>query len=68
MDYLIALYNKEQEDMIYKVYVTETLKILSGTTTSYIDLLEHRKKPQDSRSGAEITADVIERCGLVVKS
>lgn len=68
MNYLIALYQKEQEEMLYKVYVTETLKILSGVTVSYTDLLEHRKKPKDNRSGSEIAADVIERCGLVVKS
>lgn len=54
--------------MLYKIYVTETLKILSGVTKSYTDFLEHRKKPKDKRSGAEIAADVIERCGLVVKT
>lgn len=34
-------------------------------TGRYIDLI--RRKPADARSGEEIAADVIERCGLVVK-
>lgn len=68
MNFLTALFNNEQEELLYRIYVTENLKALSGMKVSYTDFLEHRMKPKDKRSGAEIAADVIERCGLVVKS
>ena len=71
MDFIVALFQKEQEDMAYRIYVTDALKLLTenGNQTlniRFAELLEKRNKPQDNRSGEEIVADVIKRCGLVV--
>ena len=71
MDFIVALFQKEQEDMAYRIYVTDALKLLTenGNRTlniRFTELLEKRNKPQDNRSGEEIVADVIKRCGLVV--
>ena len=71
MDFIVALFQKEQEDMAYRIYVTDALKLLTenGNRTlnfRFAELLEKRNKPQDNRSGEEIVADVIKRCGLVV--
>ena len=57
---------------MYRVYVTDALKLLTenGNLTlnvRFAELLEKLNKPQDNRSGEEIVADVIKRCGLVVK-
>ena len=71
MDFIVALFQKEQEDMAYRIYVTDALKLLTenGNRTlniRFAELVEKRNKPQDNRSGEEIVADVIKRCGLVV--
>lgn len=68
---MVALFNKEQEEMAYRIYVTDALKVISengnrALNARFIDLLSQTKKPKDRRSGAEIAADVIKRCGLVV--
>ena len=71
MDFIVALFQNEQEEMVYRVYVTDALKLLTenGNRTlnfRFAELLEKRNKPHDNRSGEEIVADVIKRCGLVV--
>jgi hypothetical protein len=71
MDFITALFSKEQQEMMFRVYVSEALKVLTentgrGITTHYTDLIS--PKPKDNRSGEEIVADVIKRCGLVVKN
>ena len=58
--------------MAYRVYVTDALKLLTenGSKTlnlRFIDILKRQNQPHDNRNGAEIAADVIKRCGLVVK-
>ena len=68
MDFIIAFFEKEQEELAYRIYMTDALKALGGLNIRYYDILARQRKPQDNRSGAEIAADVIKRCGLVVKS
>lgn len=72
---LPSLLKKDIESYIYRVYTAECLRVLtentakyaggSALTIKYIDLLEN--KPKDTRTGAEIAADVIKKCGLEVK-
>lgn len=59
----------------YRVYISEVLRLTNKNTagfchgtfldTRYADILNQKK--QDSRSCEEITADIVQRCGLVVK-
>lgn len=65
---------KEQE--AYRVYVTNTLKNIAENTAKYAgggyptnryaDII--KRAPVDSRTGEEIAADVIKKCGLKVVS
>ena len=74
--YCVARYKREQEEKIYRVYVTDALRLTVENTAKfaggnyikarYIDIVEPKK--QDNRTCEEITADIIQRCGLVVKS
>ena len=75
-DFCISLFQKEQEDKAVKNYYAECLRIITENTAkmgggSYItaklaDIIN--PKQTDNRTGEEITADIIQRCGLVVKS
>lgn len=71
MAFIIALFNKECEELAYKSYVADALQILSENTgrkinDRYIEVLEKLHKPKDNRSGIEIAEDVIKKAGLVV--
>lgn len=58
----------------YRVYITDTLRIISENTAKYagggyiekryIDIID--PKPEDKRSGSEIAADVIQKAGLTL--
>lgn len=60
----------------YRIYVTDALRIVAKNTARYVggnyikaryaDIIELKK--QDNRTCEEITADVVARCGLVVKA
>ena len=72
----MSRYKREQEEKAYRVYVTDALRLTVENTAKfaggnyikarYIDIIEPKK--HDNRTGEEITADIIQRCGLVVKS
>lgn len=74
--YCFARYKREQEEKVYRVYVTDALKITVENTAKfaggsyikarYIDIIEPKKV--DTRTGDEIVEDIIQRAGLVVKS
>lgn len=72
MNFIAAFFRKEQEDFAYRSYTTDCMKVLTentgrGVNLRFAEILENAKKPKDNRSGAEIAADVIKKCGLVVK-
>lgn len=60
---------------VYRIYVTDALRVIAENTAKfvggrsierrYIDVVEPKK--QDNRTCEEITADIVARCGLVVK-
>lgn len=77
MRYALAQYQQEQEDKAYRIYVTDVLRLISENTASsvggkyitarFADVIAPPKE-EDKRTCEEITADIIARCGLVVKN
>lgn len=73
---LPSLLKERSEVEVYRVYTTECLRIMTeniakytrGTalTAKYMDIIN--PKPKDTRSGEQIAADVIKKCGLKVVS
>lgn len=73
MRYAVARYNENQREMVYRVYVSECLRILTQNTAQnggqyvsekVINIIH--KKPVDNRTGKEIVADVIKNAGIEV--
>ena len=69
MKYMVARFIRENEELAYRVYTTDTLRLIAQGTRSYpqkryAELIEHA--PRDTRSGDEIASDVILKCGLKV--
>ena len=74
MRYVTTRYQSQQRDLIYRIYVTNCLRIMtentakqvggSYMTAEYEDLIHPKKK--DDRSGNEIAADVIRNAGIKV--
>ena len=77
MRYVLAEYQQEQEGKAYRIYVTDVLRLISENTASsvggkyitarFADVIAPPKE-EDKRTCEEITADIIARCGLVVKN
>lgn len=72
----MARHNEREYTKVYQEYVCENLRIIGENTSklgggSYLtlkfhDLVDPKKPEQDERTGDEIVADVIEKCGLKV--
>lgn len=72
---LPILVKRQQEESAFHIYTTECLRTMTENTAKfaggsfvqakYSDLID--PKPQDNRTCEEITAEVVKRCGLVVK-
>ena len=61
----MARINERAKTEAYRIYVTDALRIVAENTARYADIIDPKK--QDNRTCEEITADIVERCGLVVK-
>lgn len=71
----MARFNEKARNDAYRIYVTDALRIVGENTARYAsgnyikaryaDMIEPKK--QDNRTCEEITADVVARCGLVVR-
>lgn len=71
----MARLNEKAKTEAYRIYVTDALRVVAENTAQYvggnyikaryIDVVEPKK--QDNRTCEEITADIVARCGLVVK-
>ena len=74
MRYAIARYQSQQRDLIYRIYVTNCLRIITENTAKqaggnymtaeYTDLIHPKKK--DDKTGNEIVADFIQNSGIKV--
>ena len=68
--------NQQAKDTAYRLYVTDSLKLIAENTANfakgqymkarYYDIITPKK--QDTRTGDEIVEDIIKRAGLVVKA
>ena len=70
MKYMVARFLQETEDLSYRIYTTDMLRVVAmgqrvQSVQRFAELIDHA--PKDQRSGDEIAADVIQRCGLKVK-
>lgn len=75
MLYVNARIADEAEELIYRRYITDALKITAENISrvcggnylnvSFIDLISEAK-PKETKSGQEIAAEVIKRARLVV--
>ena len=71
----MARLNEREKTEAYRTYVTHALRIVPENTARYAgrnyikaryaDIIEPKK--HDNRTCEEITADIVVRCGLVVK-
>ena len=74
MRYATARFNQHQRDLVYRIYVTDCLRMAtentakmsqgSYTTARFYDIIN--PKPVDNRSGEEIATDIIKRAGIEV--
>jgi len=72
MKYMVARLLTDLEELKYRVYTTDTLQLIAKSQNGgqylskrYAEMIDD--KPKDTRTGEEIVADVIVRCGLVVE-
>lgn len=71
----MARLNEKARNDAYRIYVTDALRLVAENTARYVsgDYIKMRyaeiiePKKQDNRTCEEITADIVARCGLVVK-
>ena len=71
----MARLNEKARNDAYRIYVTDALPLVAENTARYAsgDYIKMRyaeiiePKKQDNRTCEEITADIVARCGLVVK-
>ena len=71
MKYMVARFFQDYEDLSYRIYTTDMLRVVAmgqrvQSVQRFAELIDHA--PKDQRSGDEIAADVIQRCGLKVKT
>lgn len=77
MRYVLAQYRREQEDKAYRIYVTDTLRLISENTASsvggkyitarFADVIAPPKE-EENMNCREIVDDIVLRCGLVVNN
>lgn len=68
MRYAIARYKESRRDLAYRIFVTESLKLIPQQqylNIKYTDMISDT--PPDTRTGDEIAKDVIEKMGLNIK-
>lgn len=65
MRYFVSRFKKDNEERIYRIYMTDSLYYQGRNMTTasrYIDLIKPQKV--DNRTGDEIANDVIAKMGL----
>ena len=73
MRYAVARLKEKQRDEAYRIYITDSLKLITENTAHFVEGGQYitkrwievvENKPTDNRSGEEIAMDVIKRAGL----
>lgn len=62
MRYVVARLEQEYRDLAYRIYVTDSLRGITGMDTRFSDLIFRNK--EEEKSGDEIAAEVIASLGL----
>lgn len=62
MRYVVARLEQEYRDLAYRIYVTDSLRGITGIDTRFSDLIFGNK--EEEKSGDEIAAEVIASLGL----
>ena len=60
---LPTLISERNKIAIFRVYVTDALRIIGSLDRRYADIID--EKPKETRTAEEIAADVIARAGLI---
>ena len=60
IEYCIAAFNRLQEEKLYRIYVTDALKVIGGLNVRYCDLIS-ASVPREERSGEEIITSLSEK-------
>lgn len=71
---ILSEYKREQEEAIYRIYLTDSLKVLTENSAKhaggsmirmrYHDIINKHETGADKRSGDEIASEIISRAGL----
>lgn len=74
MRYATARFNQHQRDLVYRIYVTDCLRMVTENTAKmsqgaytiarFYDIIN--PKPVDNRTWDEIAADIIKQAGIEV--
>ena len=62
MRYVVARLEQEYRDLAYRIYVTDSLRGITGMDARFSDLIFGNK--EEEKSGDEIAAEVIASLGL----
>ncbi len=57
MRYFASKYEQYSHDQIYRIYMSEMLRAITGSNVRYSDLIE-TKQPADTRTSSEIIANM----------
>lgn len=76
MRYALSQFKQEQKDKAYRIYVTDTLRLIAENTARsvggkyitarFADVIAPPRK-EENMNCREIVDDIVLRCGLVVK-
>lgn len=65
MDHCISALRRKRRREVWESYIADSL-FYSAQDRRLVTRFDDLFKPKETRSGDEIAADIIERCGLVV--
>jgi hypothetical protein len=71
MNFMVALFNKEQKELTFEIYIADAIKLMGENktlTVRFADLVLKNQKPEDNRSGEEIALSVLNHVEKVAKS
>ena len=71
---IYAEYKRQQEEQTYRIYITEAIKLLTENTAKvvrgqmiserYYEIINHKQKHEEKKSGDEVVLDIVDRAGL----
>ena len=68
MRYCIALRDERREELIYRAYMSEIIRLSFGVEKSLFEIMEEGNKPRIDKSADEIISYVVKNGGLEVSN